>query len=214
MSEDIIVARRQDVDGRSLLVTAALELFAAEGVGAVSIRAVNREAGLGPASVHYHFGTKEALVEEVFKLHGGAVLAGISSRARLIAADHGPATARDLVKMLAEPYLELLAIEPLSGLKWIRLVGRLMQSDSARITDAATTQLTTLATASVYPGAGEDMIQRVLGMCFQLMIAQLAQMSEARDPAVLSLELEPLIDFLSGGLDSALSGKDRTLLAG
>ena len=49
-------------DGKQLLLSAALKLFATHGIDAVSIRAVNREAGLGPASVHYHFGTKEALV--------------------------------------------------------------------------------------------------------------------------------------------------------
>ena len=38
------VGRRPDIDGRELILEAALRLFAEKGVEEVSIRAVNREA--------------------------------------------------------------------------------------------------------------------------------------------------------------------------
>lgn len=56
--------RQGDVTRLRLLKTAE-RLFATEGLDAVSLRAVNAAAGLGPSSVHYHFGTKEDLVAAV-----------------------------------------------------------------------------------------------------------------------------------------------------
>jgi AcrR family transcriptional regulator len=67
------MGRRPEIDGRELLLDAALRLFAEQGPEGVSIRAVNREAGLGPASVHYHFGTKEALLDAALHRYGDMV---------------------------------------------------------------------------------------------------------------------------------------------
>lgn len=47
---------------RARLLTQAERLFLADGYEKVSVRAVNAAAGMNPAAVHYHFGSKEALV--------------------------------------------------------------------------------------------------------------------------------------------------------
>ena len=99
--------RRASTDAS--LLAAALKLFSEHGIDAVSIRSVNREAGLGPASVHYHFGTKDALFDAVIHVYGESVIATTKARAQEILATDGPTTARDLVTMLAEPYLDLMA---------------------------------------------------------------------------------------------------------
>lgn len=44
------------------LLAAAERLFEASGYEGVSVRAVNEAAGMNPAAVHYHFGSKEGLV--------------------------------------------------------------------------------------------------------------------------------------------------------
>ena len=80
------MGRRPDIDGRELLLEAALKLFSEQGPDGVSIRAVNREAGLGPASVHYHFGTKEALLDAVIHRYGDVVLDRVKARAKELAA--------------------------------------------------------------------------------------------------------------------------------
>src|SRR3954467_2188023 len=103
------MGRRPGIDGRELILTAALKLFSQEGIDGVSIRAVNREAGLGPASVHYHFGTKEALLDAVLHRYGDDVIERIKHRARELLEPGAASDARDLVTMLAEPYLDLLA---------------------------------------------------------------------------------------------------------
>lgn len=47
---------------RARLLDVAERLFLAHGYDAVSVRTINAEAGMNPAAVNYHFGTKEDLV--------------------------------------------------------------------------------------------------------------------------------------------------------
>src|SRR5690606_33399679 len=46
---------------------AAETLFAEQGIAATSVRSILVAAGANVAAVHYHFGSKETLVEEVFR---------------------------------------------------------------------------------------------------------------------------------------------------
>lgn len=69
------------------ILGAAEELFARLGFEGASLRQVTTAAGVNLAAVNYHFGSKEALVEEVFRrrldeLNGRrlAALAGIAGR--------------------------------------------------------------------------------------------------------------------------------------
>jgi AcrR family transcriptional regulator len=50
-----------------LILDAAEELFAQQGFDATSIRAVTRHAGMNPAAVHYHFGSKEVLLRALLE---------------------------------------------------------------------------------------------------------------------------------------------------
>jgi AcrR family transcriptional regulator len=51
--------------GAEAIVDAATRVFASEGIGATSLRAVARAAGVSPALVVHHFGGKDGLVEAV-----------------------------------------------------------------------------------------------------------------------------------------------------
>src|SRR5436190_3123295 len=93
---------------RRRLIGASERLFAEHGIDAVSIRAINHAAGLGSASVHYHFGSKDALVEAVLFEHGLGVRERILDRTRTLAAAPEPPTARQLVEAIARPYLDLV----------------------------------------------------------------------------------------------------------
>ena len=192
--------RRIDVAGRELLVAAALKLFAAYGIDAVSIRAVNREAGLGPASVHYHFGTKEALLEAVLELHADMVAEQIRRGARDITAAAGTATARDLVAMLASPYQDLMD-EQTDGISWVQLVGRIVQSDPNWILDRSSTQAMRNAASSVYANASRRDIDRAVTLCVGLLVPQLVNMQRDRRRMK---DYELLVEFLTGGLDATL----------
>jgi AcrR family transcriptional regulator len=55
-------------DGREALLDAAERLFATLGLDAVSLRQIGVEAGQrNTAAAHYHFGTKDALVDALFE---------------------------------------------------------------------------------------------------------------------------------------------------
>jgi len=55
-----------DINTKEKILDAAEKLFVDNGFSATSLRAIIKEAGVNTASVHYHFGSKEALVEAVF----------------------------------------------------------------------------------------------------------------------------------------------------
>ncbi len=72
--------RRIDRDGdgpaetRLLLLEAAEKLFAERGIDAVSLREINREAGQRNSSaLHYHFGSRDALIAAIFERRMGAI---------------------------------------------------------------------------------------------------------------------------------------------
>ena len=48
------------------ILDTAERLFAEQGIGATSLRQIIGVAGVNLAAVHYHFGSKEALLEAVF----------------------------------------------------------------------------------------------------------------------------------------------------
>lgn len=56
---------RTDVDTRTLIIDVAERMFGDATIGAVSLRAVAREAGLGTRAVTYHFRSKRDLVAAI-----------------------------------------------------------------------------------------------------------------------------------------------------
>ena len=52
---------------RDRVLDAAELLFAEQGIRATSLRAITREAGVNLAAVHYHFGSKEGLLDAVIE---------------------------------------------------------------------------------------------------------------------------------------------------
>lgn len=56
-------------DIRDRLLHVAIHLFAEKGIDAVSLRAIGAEAGSkNKSAVHYHFGSKEGILEAIFKM--------------------------------------------------------------------------------------------------------------------------------------------------
>lgn len=66
MSDSAISKAPDTPDTRHRLLDAAERLFAVHGFDAASLRAITAEAGANLAAVHYHFGSKDGLVREVF----------------------------------------------------------------------------------------------------------------------------------------------------
>jgi AcrR family transcriptional regulator len=101
-------AAKPDAETRHAIKVAARRLFAEHGIDGVSIREIVDLAGQrNGGSVHYHFGSKEALVREL--IVDGARLIDDLRNARLdaIAARGNTPTLREIVEILVGPALEL-----------------------------------------------------------------------------------------------------------
>ena len=62
---------RGQLDTRERILAAAEEAFVAHGFAGTSLRTITSSAGVNLAAVNYHFGSKEALIQEVFARHLG-----------------------------------------------------------------------------------------------------------------------------------------------
>lgn len=56
-----------EITTKNRILDTAEKLFAKQGFAATSLRAIIKEADVNTASVHYHFGSKEGLIEAVLK---------------------------------------------------------------------------------------------------------------------------------------------------
>lgn len=112
------------------LILAAERLFAERGIDAVSLRSVMAEAGANVASVHYHFGSKDALVEALISRRSEQLH---TRRAELLDAVEKSATpdARALADAFVRPVGELAAA---GGTPWIRLVAGIMSGNHPALT--------------------------------------------------------------------------------
>ena len=115
------------VDTKGQILDAAESLFAEHGLEAVPLRGIIAEAGVNSAAIHYHFGSKEALVRAVFRRRFDPI-----NRARIDLlnqaeqnAIEGPLSVETvLYAMVAPPFL----LDP--GVQYRRLAGRLFTERS------------------------------------------------------------------------------------
>ncbi|MCW2765009.1 MAG: putative transcriptional regulator, TetR family [Nocardioides sp.] len=109
---------------RSTLLAAAEQLFAERGIDAVSLRTVMAEAGTNVGAVHYHFGTKEALVEALIEARSGELR---DERDRLLSEleRQEVPSVRDLAEAFVRPLVPM-ALD--GGSSWVRLVSSIVQT--------------------------------------------------------------------------------------
>lgn len=111
-----------DTVGR--LLEAAEALIAARGVDGVSVRAVNTAAGANVAAVHYHFGSKEALVDAVLARRMGELTARRIALLDTLADEPRPA-ARGVVAALVVPIAEFASDPDGRGRTYVRFLAAL-----------------------------------------------------------------------------------------
>lgn len=109
---------------RTRILDAAEELFMQHGFEGTSMRQLTARAGVNLAAVNYHFGSKDALIEAVFKRRLDPMNAE-----RVAALDalekEGPAlTSVDIIRAFVVPSLRLIEDAKGGGRNFIRLLGR------------------------------------------------------------------------------------------
>lgn len=118
------------VGTRAALLDAAERLIAEHGIGAASVRAITQEAGANVASVHYYFGSKEALARAVYARRFGPINAERLHRLDTCeaAAGDGAPDLRCLIEAFAAPALE--ALRDGAGPMLAGLIGRALAEPS------------------------------------------------------------------------------------
>lgn len=99
------------VDTPARILEVAEEMFASEGYRAVSLRSIMRASEVNIAAVHYHFGSKEALLERIFELH---CVPMNEKRLRLLADCRAEAGRPPMLEQILEAYLRP-ALHPADG---------------------------------------------------------------------------------------------------
>jgi AcrR family transcriptional regulator len=193
---------RQGIETRRHLVTVAERLFAERGIDGVSIRAVNAAAALGAASVHYHFGSKQRLVEAVVDEHGSWVSARVNARVHELADRASPPTATDLVEAIAVPYVELLERDRARGLRWVKITAQLAMSGDDRLAglypEPSSRMLVQLRRA--FPDVAEDRVMLRWSVAGRTLIQMLSHAD--RWSGDLRAYVAELVNFVAGGLSA------------
>jgi AcrR family transcriptional regulator len=212
MSKRGAVSRQDGVATREHLLDIAEQLFAQEGVAGVSIRAVNAAAGLAPAGVHYHFGSKDALLEEVVRRRGDPLakelMVGVGN---LVARGRRP-TADQLVRAFALPMVAVLESDPVRGRYWFSVLAQLIGSHDVRLgrLTARADALMDDAVERTFPevDAGLRALEWHIGtMAIIQMLSEFGlprQRPWISGAASLERYVEVVIDFVAGGLAASL----------
>jgi len=114
------------IETKERILVAAERLIADRGFAATSLRTVTAAAGVNLAAVHYHFGTKEALLQEVFSRRIGPLNQQRFERlAALEAATHGgPLSVEEILDAFLAPIIALKHDLEGEGRVWSRFIGR------------------------------------------------------------------------------------------
>ncbi|MFI9386961.1 TetR/AcrR family transcriptional regulator [Kutzneria sp. NPDC052558] len=188
---------------RARLVESAEQLFAERGVDSVSIREVNRHAGLAPSAVHYHFGSKQTLLDAVIGRLGTAVNEAIAVEAKALLDRAEPPTSRELVDLAATPLLAAVTADPVRGPRWLKVVSTLTWRDSSRIwPEMREMQVRLLSRA--YPDVpdGDRLLRFAIAFAT---LTQVLAMAPADDDASRERYVGACLDFVTTGLDGAMA---------
>ncbi len=99
------VSSRQDT--KAELLRSAERLIAEKGLGAVSVKMITTDAGArNPSAVHYHFGSIESLIEEVFAKRYREIEAERAVRLEQVTEADPQARLAALVEAAIGPFLE------------------------------------------------------------------------------------------------------------
>ena len=121
-------------DTKEQILDAAEVLIAEQGIDAVSLRAITSAAKVNLAAVHYHFGSKEALVQKVFERR----IRPVNAR-RLQLLDEAEAAAggagiqlEAILRAFVEPAIQLYADDS-KGPMFMRVCGRVFAEPSQHL---------------------------------------------------------------------------------
>lgn len=120
---------------REVILGTSERMFAEQGYQAVSVRAITRECNMNPAAVHYHFGSKQAVLDEIFARRCGPIN---GERLKLLAQCREGPDRPPLVEQILEAYLRPSLIwdgDPEGARNFLRLRAKLAHEQAGLIAE-------------------------------------------------------------------------------
>lgn len=185
-----------DTGPRERLLGAAEQLLLTSEYDQVSVRAICAEAGANPAAVHYHFGTKTALVTALLEDRLAPIWA--STLDHLAEAE---STVASYLDAILEPFADLAA-EP-SGRLYLRLLSRVVLGRLRVQWSSRWFRLDSWADVlrEECPGLTEQEAQRRWALAFELVLQQFGDPTADRAPTPAAVRT--LRAFVLAGLTTA-----------
>ncbi len=208
-------------DTKQNLILSALELFAEQGIDAVSMRTINQAAGTRNASaVHYHFGSKLGIIEAIIDFVLGQLDAyrvdNLAKLEKRLAEGETP-TPREVIWAMFHPYV-LLQREPGFGRSAIRFLARLQTEMSPEIQaimnrdPQRAAQRFDALLGAVLPHLPDDVRRTRLLYCWTLTVHGFARAESwghtrfgSLVPATAEAATRRFFDYLAGGLEAPVT---------
>ena len=197
--------------GRDRLLAAAERLFAEQGIEATSARAINAAADLSPAALHYHFGNKDNIVEEVLRRRIEAVN---ETRTEMVTEFVDRGDTKDmhrLAEIIVLPLVDYVMDPATPGHWYIRFLSRLYvekrdmlveflereQGEGVRLFDGMI--------RDAGPGLPDDEVRRRRIIAGEIIVHEMARIGEAvaHEPekrGAAERMIGALVSFVAGGL--------------
>ena len=197
-----------------MLLDTAEELFAEQGVDAVSLRNINAAAGVSAGVLHYHFGSREVLVAELITRNMNELALRRQQRLERLLAVPRP-DIRAVVEAMVLPFAEFVTSGDNAGKRYVRFIARLYAERSPILDEVShhyrsVNQLYFKLLRRALPGLDNATLNLRASAANHAMLQSLADMaSETRVWVALAgaqldggQKVAKLIDFLSAGLSA------------
>lgn len=202
-------------DTKQIILDTAERLIAEKGIDAVSLRSITSEASVNLAAIHYHFGSKEALVEKVFERR---VLPLNTRRLQMLTAAEERAgddqlEVEEVLRALIAPAMRLYQQEGSEGRRFMQMCGRIYSEQAEyvqRIFDSLFGEIVTRFGAAFRRALPEipeiDRYWRV-HFCVGAMIHTMSDSEKLKrfsngmcDPSDTENAIERMVQFCAAGL--------------
>lgn len=210
----------QSPDTKTALLDAAEKLFADSGIAQSSLRSITHEARANLASVNYHFGSKEGLVQAVFARRLGPLnQQRLDLLDRCARDNEGKPDLECLLRAFVEPAVTMISSDDIGDREFAKLLGRMLFEPSNELRSLIMDEFRqvseqfTAELSRVFPGAAqEEIVWR-----FHFMVGSLAHTVAGRFMISHRLEclqlpeeedVQTLTDRLVGFLQAGWRGID------
>jgi len=195
---------------KAQLLDVAEQLFLRSGLG-VSVRDITDAAGQNGAAIHYHFGSRDALVGAVIARRANDLAGRRRAALQTLRAARTPPTIRDVVAGLVGAYVGMLEAEGPDAQRWVDLMHALWLDRSpalAFMSEYADDERdwARLARAAL-PHVPDDRFDARFSLAIESIIVGLRTPTRAPGadavhlPAALAARAEILVDFVAAGLE-------------